>query len=147
MLTNRLLCSRPLPGSRLCESLSSSLCFHNPPFSSLAHRFSSGWSSLSKAAASSQLTTRASTNTPACVLLSRSLSQTTARRFATSSFSSLPRNELAEDLGEKIIAGDRRSLSRGITLVESTSSQHEDAANYLLLKVYVMFVLAYPSSS
>ena len=36
------------------------------------------------------------------------------------------------ELAEQISAGDRRSLARGITLVESTRQDHREQANTLL---------------
>jgi LAO/AO transport system kinase len=39
------------------------------------------------------------------------------------------------DLGQQIVAGDRRALARGITLVESTRTDDRDAADALLTEV------------
>jgi len=41
----------------------------------------------------------------------------------------------AQELAEKILAGDRRALSRGITLIESSLPEHRDIANDLLLRL------------
>jgi LAO/AO transport system kinase len=70
-----------------------------------------------------------------CVALHRALVCGRLCGGGTRTFSDAAARSYGLDLGQRILRGDRRALSKGITLVESTRRDHQQESEALLMHV------------